>query len=232
MSRPLSSPTLNLIAENLWEYEIELVFSNMPVGHRMTVARLRDGSLWVHSPAAHTPELAAALAVFGSVGHVVAPNCNHDTFLEGWFAAYPQAKFYGAPGLAALRPELKFTDVLETSVPADWAGTIDLLPVRGMPELNEIVFLHRASRTLIVADLAFNLGSGTSMINTALMKYNGCHACFSVPRFVRATFKDPGAVRNSLYRILAWDFDRIILSHGEDIRTGGKEALRALYAFL
>ena len=48
---------------------------------------------------------------------------------------------------------------------------------------------------------------------------------------------DPAAtgVRNlraSLDRVLAWDFDRLILSHGENLPTGAKEMLREALAFI
>src|SRR4051812_29303398 len=103
---------LNQIASGLWEYNAPLSVFGMAIGHRMTVAQLRDGSLWIHSPIAHSPAVASALAALGPVAHIVAPNCMHDTFLEGWFAGYPQARFHGAPGFAKFRPDLNFTDSL------------------------------------------------------------------------------------------------------------------------
>jgi hypothetical protein len=32
--------------------------------------------------------------------------------------------------------------------------------------------------------------------------------------------------------VLAWDFDRVTVTHGEPLETGGKEALRRAYAWL
>jgi hypothetical protein len=32
--------------------------------------------------------------------------------------------------------------------------------------------------------------------------------------------------------MLAWDFDRIVIAHGEVLESGGREALRAGYAWL
>ena len=50
-------------------------------------------------------------------------------------------------------------------------------------------------------------------------------------RSVRMTVKDAAALRRSLAEIEAWDFDRIIVGHGEIVETDGKrqyaEALRA-----
>ena len=89
---------LAALAPGLWELDAPFSVLGMAIGHRMTVARLPDGNLWVHSPVAHSNELAAALASLGHVAHIVAPSCIHDTFLEDWFATYPDARFHGARG--------------------------------------------------------------------------------------------------------------------------------------
>ncbi|MCX6954070.1 MAG: DUF4336 domain-containing protein, partial [Verrucomicrobia bacterium] len=127
---------LTLLAENLWDLNAPMNVLGMALGHRLTVARLPDGSLWLHSPVAHTPALAAALAALGPVGHIVAPNCMHDTYLEGWFAAYPKARFHGAPDFGRHRPDLKFTDPLGAQPAPAWAAVFDQHVMRGMPRLN------------------------------------------------------------------------------------------------
>ena len=101
-----------------------------------------------------------------------------------------------------------------------------------MPRLNEVVFLHRASRTLILTDLAFNLGSDMPWLSRVMLRINDCYDCFGTSRILRTTFKDRAAIRTSLDRILAWDFDRLVLSHGRNVDTGAKELLRDAYAFL
>jgi hypothetical protein len=39
-------------------------------------------------------------------------------------------------------------------------------------------------------------------------------------------------MRASLDRILAWDFDRVTVAHGEILETGGHAALRTSFAWL
>src|SRR4051812_26768774 len=193
------------LALDLWEYNAPMTVIGMAIGHRMTVANLPDGSLCLHSPAAYSPALATELAKLGTVAHVVAPNAMHDTYLEGWFAAYPQARFYGAKGFAKFRPDLKFTDPLGDKPDAAWSGTFDQLTLRGMPRLNEVVFLHRASRTVIVTDLVFNLGAEMPFLSRVLLKLNGCYDCLAVSRLLKTTIKDQPALRASLDEMLTWD---------------------------
>jgi hypothetical protein len=223
---------LHPVAPDLWERNEPLAVLGMHLGHRMTVVRLTGGGLWLHSPVAYSEALDEALAALGPVAHVVAPNCMHDTYLEGWRTACSGARFHAAPGLAQARPDLRFTDQLADGADPEWAGVLEQHLVRGMPRLNEVVFWHRPTRTLILTDLAFNLGSDLPWLSRVLLRLNGCHDCFAVSRLLKTTIRDRAAVRASLDHILGWDFDRIILSHGRNVATDGKTLLREAYAFL
>jgi hypothetical protein len=44
--------------------------------------------------------------------------------------------------------------------------------------------------------------------------------------------RDRAAARRSLETILAWDFDRVVVTHGRALETGGREALRRAFAWL
>jgi glyoxylase-like metal-dependent hydrolase (beta-lactamase superfamily II) len=44
--------------------------------------------------------------------------------------------------------------------------------------------------------------------------------------------RDRRAARQSLERILAWDFDRVVVAHGDVLEAGGRGALRHGYSWL
>lgn len=44
---------------------------------------------------------------------------------------------------------------------------------------------------------------------------------------MKASVKDRAAFESSLGTILGWDFDRVIVGHGDVIESGGKAKLRA-----
>ena len=220
------------IAPGVWDCTAPLTVAGMHLGHRMTVAQLSSGGLWLHSPIAYSENLARALAKLGSVQQIVAPNCMHDTYLEGWFAAFPTIRYHGAPGLAQTRPDLPFTDTLSDHGAPEWSDLLDQHVVRGMPRINEVVFLHRNTGTLIITDLAFNLGPEMPFLSRVLLRLNDCYCTFGPSRLLKSAIKDRTALRSSLQTILAWDFDRIVLSHGENILHEGKSRLRDAFAFL
>lgn len=220
------------LAPELWELNAPMAVGGMHLGHRMTIARLPNGTLWLHSPVAHSAQLDAALARLGRLAHIVAPSVMHDTYLEGWFTAHPHARFHGAEGFAQFRPDLEFTDSLGDTPDPAWAAAFDQHVLRGMPRLNEVVFLHRHSRTLIVTDLVFNLGAEMPFLSRVLMRLNGCYCKFGPSRLIKFVIKDRAALRRSLDHVLAWDFDALVVSHGANVQTGAKAMLRDAFAFL
>lgn len=63
------------LGRNMWALEQLLAFANVTATIRTTVVRLKDGTLWVHSPQYPTGEFCKLLDDLGSVKHVVLP-CN------------------------------------------------------------------------------------------------------------------------------------------------------------
>ncbi|HCV26524.1 MAG: hypothetical protein CME13_09505 [Gemmatimonadetes bacterium] len=90
---------LTSLSPNLWVTEEPLKLGPARLNHRMTVVRLSDGRLWVHSPVAYTDELSAALAELGDVTDLVAPSIFHDLHWNQWRGQYPEARFHAPVGL-------------------------------------------------------------------------------------------------------------------------------------
>lgn len=223
---------LRELAENLWVAERPQRFYGLEVGARMTVIRLADGSLLVHSPLALDAALRRALDVRGPVRFVVAPNRFHHLYAGDLLRAYPEARLWVAPGVERKRPDLAFVDVLGDEAPAEWRNQVDQVFFRGRPLENEVVFLHRRSRTLVLCDLAFNFGPRAPATTRLVMRLVGGYGRFGPSRIDPFIIRDRIAARRSLERILAWDFDRVVIAHGEVLESGGRGALRAGYTWL
>jgi hypothetical protein len=146
--------------------------------------------------------------------------------------AYPDARLWVAPGVERKRPDLEFVAVLCDEAPAEWNGEVDQIFFRGRPYENEVVFLHRESHTLILCDLAFNFGPRAAAPTRLLMRLLRSYGHFGPSRLDPLLIRDRRAAQQSLRRILAWDFDRIVVAHGEVLESGGREALREGYSWL
>ena len=123
---------------------------------RMTVIRLADGSLFLHSPVPPTEELVNAVRACGEVAYLVSPNLFHHLSLGLWAELFPDARVIASPRLRDRVQDVTFHDDLtETPDPA-WADVLDQTIVTGNRLVDEVVFLHTPSRTLIVADICFH----------------------------------------------------------------------------
>ena len=69
----------------------------------MAIVKLRDGSLWVHSPVSLDEETRRAVDALGPVKHVVSPNYEHVKYAKEWKVAYPNCTLYGCPLLKEFR---------------------------------------------------------------------------------------------------------------------------------
>jgi hypothetical protein len=201
------------------------------LGVRTTVVRLADGGVFLHCPVEMDASTVREIAAAGPVRFLVAANKLHYLFLKSACAAFPEAELHGAPGLAEKRRDLCFDATLGDAPPAAWSADLDQLHVRGIPRAEEVVFLHRASRTLLLTDLCFNVQHGDTLTRL-FMRVNGAWKRFGPSRLLRSLVRDRRALGASLDRILAWDFDRVVVTHGDVLECGGREALRDAFAWL
>jgi len=218
---------LQKLAENIWVAAAPQRFLGLQIGTRMTIVRCKGEKLFLHSPVPLTQELRESLPALGEVGAIVAPNRYHHLHVKDYIEKYPEALVCAAPGLPEKRKDLRFHDVLREEPPEAWEGNLEQTLVRGMPALNEVVFFHPASRTLILTDLCFNYPpSESSLLRLYRRWIQDYEAKFAMARLIKLMVRDRQALESSCERILRWDFDRVTVTHGEVLESGGKEAFR------
>ncbi len=224
---------VRLFGDGLWYQERTLRVP--PGGHipaRMVIAPLSDRSLFLWSPLQLTPRLRGALDELGAVRFVVAPNTFHYLFLTDFVAAYPGAEVWGAPGVAGKCGGLRFTGELKDGAAGAWSKELDQQVIGPIGGFCEVAFLHRASETLLLTDLGFNLlelsRPWDRLFWGVLMDAAGR---FGPSRIMRSLLRrDPELIRPQLRRIAAWDFDRILVAHGAPVESDGHAAFVEAYA--
>lgn len=185
----------------------------------MTVIRLASGEIMLHSPCPISDDLATELTGLGPVKHIVLPGNFHHLNAASAQAAFPDAKTWICPGIEKKRPDLRYDAVLGDDAPLEWAGEIDQQLVHGTRIMREVAMFHRHTHTLILVDLIENF-SDTTPGTGGLLKFwfKWVFRIWGRPVFApeyRFGWSDRAAAAKSLRRILDWDFDRIILSHGD-----------------
>ncbi len=219
------------LAEDLWVEDRRFRIAGLEVGTRMTVVRLEDGGLFLHSPVALDAELRAELSAIGPIRHVVAPNLHHHVHL-GDYRELPQVRLYASPDLPAKRKDLRFDAELTDQPPDAWRGQIDQHCFQGAPFMKEVAFFHRRSGTLMLADLAFNFVECEHRPTRAWLWLMGGLGRFGPPRHVRWLIRDRPAARRSAEVILRWDIERVVVTHGVVLQQSARRVLREAFAFL
>lgn len=200
---------------------------------RMTVIRLGNGDMLLHSPTRFSYDLRSEIEAVGPIRHLVAPNSAHWTFLQEWQQARPDATTWAAPGLRK-RGQVKRSGVrldrdLPDQAPAEWGDGIVLDTVPGGLGFREVALFHAPTRTLALTDLVLNLQA--QKLPDALRpvaRLLGIVAPDGMPpAYLRAVvrLRRQDAVR-AARRLLDLRPERVIFAHGDWFRRDGTAVLR------
>ena len=223
---------LQALATDVWVIDHPLRVGGLHLGTRTTLVRLASGGLWMHSPGPLSPQLTADIAALGVVQALVAPNAMHHRYLTHNARAFPQATVYVSPALSEKLKTALAYEVLQTETPPLWRDDLRQHFIDGMPKLQEYVFLHRASQTLILTDLAFHIRHSDAWFTRLFMHLNGAYGHFGPSRIFRTLVKNRAALRASLAHLQKWEFERIIVAHGDILEHDGKAAMQTRYAWV
>jgi hypothetical protein len=225
-------PRVTPLFEGIW---IEIGPANilgMRLTTTMTVLRLRDETLLVHSPLALTAERRAAVDSLGVAKHLYAPSTYHERYIGEWAAAYPSARLHAPAGLVAERPDLRIDRVIGSRPEAAFASVVEELTIDGF-RLQETVLIYHPARTLIVADLVHNVGRPKDWWTKFYTRLMGFYERVAISRMLRwLAFSDRAAARGSIDELLKRPFDRLIVGHGTPLTSGAREAIADAFAWL
>jgi hypothetical protein len=241
MSRANVYPPINYlkpVARNLWIIDGPAIrFGPWPFRMsfptRATLIRTEAG-LFAHSPTALTPALRVELDRIGPPRWIVGPNPIHYWWIPDWHEAWPHAEVWLAPGIEKrAKGRIDFpAHPLSGAAGYPWDDAIATLPVPGRV-MNEVVFFHRASRTLILTDFVENFEAsklgGVARFLARIGQALDPHG--SMPRDMRLAYKRED-LRNAVTQMIAWDPERIILAHGRWYERNGTAELKRAFRWL
>lgn len=213
---------LQQVGSGIWTLRFPLGLLGCQLGRTVTLMQLKSGRMLVHSSAPFEAADVAAIRSLGEPRWLIDATNFHDSFAEEGRKAFPELPYLAPLGF----PKARQTGAtLIEPAPAEWAGEVDVLRLGGMPKLNEHVFLHRASGTLVVCDLLFHLAHAsrwTRFFGRYVMRLRND---VGMSAFFRAMIRDRAAFRASIEELLGWDFSRIIVGHGHPIDRDARARL-------
>jgi Domain of unknown function (DUF4336) len=227
---------LRTIGRDLWVAEQPLRYFGLSIGTRMTVIRLASSELVVISPIQVSDGIVGELNDLGTIAHIIAPNLYHYLFATEFKATYPAATFWATAGLRAKQPELAIDRVIEGGAHSPWHGIERLffdgfrtLSPSGPDPLDEWVFFHVASRTLILTDTAFCFDQSFPWLTQLVTRIGGGYKNLGPSILERISTTDKETVKAAAQQVLRWDFDRVIMAHGSIVEQGGKAPFKRGY---
>lgn len=217
--------------------------------------KLSSGALAVFSPVSLTPEVRETVeSLGGNVKYIAALDLQHHLHITSWKNAFPQAEILAPEGLWEKRqsnPEFKNTmfqhvfkkDEKPQKISEEFDADFETEYVHGHGS-RELVFLHRPSRTVIEADLVFNLPANEQyskseerplnfLTRLVLPLLTTGYPATGQRRFAWYILSnaDRSAFTQSVKRIAGWDFDRLIPCHGDVVDTGAKGVFQNVMEF-
>lgn len=213
------------LAENLWLLSYPLKLLGADLRRNVTIMRLEDSKLLIHSTGPFTREDEAAIRQLGQPAWLVDAMLRHDTYSQEALTVFPGVPYLGPDGFAEV---VGYPTERLIPPPSEWAGQVRVLELQGVPSMRETVMLHVASRTLIVADLAMNFPNDGPLWQELLLKIAvGKHHAPGISRSFKVMVKDELSLKQSITEMMTWDFDRLIVGHGSPILSDAKAKLRA-----
>jgi hypothetical protein len=162
---------------------------------------------------------------------LLAPSLLHHVHLPRAIERYRPVALWGPPGFAEKKPELGPVHTFGVD-PWSYDDQLAFTVVEGAPRRNEVVFFHRASRTIYTADLLLNLQQPTGWLSSIALRVMGVHGRLAPVKLWKHWVTDRAAFSRSIEHILAWDFERIVMAHGTPVEDNAHErfeiALREL----
>ena len=232
--KPLA-PDIGIVDGPFEYFTVAGIRMPMPFTTRMTVVRLGNGDLFLHSPVAYEERLAIALQRLGEVRHLISPNQWHYAHIGEWQRAFPQAIAWASPGVRrrtrARHVDVRFTRELDEVPPAEWCDEIDQVLIPG-GIFKEFAFFHQSSRTLILTDTIMNLELGKlDQPWRALTKLSGMYhphgQIFFGMRLPLLLQKK--RARATIQKIRSWRPERIVLSHGHCFEADADKVLSRIF---
>ena len=123
-----------------------------------------------------------------------------------WMKTFPKAEAWVTPGIPEKLPDLDNYNVLKENI---WIDDFDATSMKKVPKFDETVFYHFKSKSLIVTDLVQNhVKSGVYL---------------APPLLREGIIQDRKAFSDFIKHIKTWDFDRIVVTHGDIVEVQAKQ---------
>jgi hypothetical protein len=206
-----------VVPDAIWATERPVWFGGVRLRSRTTVVRLAGGALWVHSPCPPTDDVCAELDALGEVRWIVVPNRYHHLQTPATAARYPNALVVGPKSVQSRNPRVSLTMATDDTAYLRATPELTAIQLAGVPFLDETVFFHAASGSLIAADLLISACARDHWTWRTAARIWGRDGKVRTPPDVRMHTRASAAVAESIAQMRALPLQRILVAHADPI---------------
>lgn len=214
------------VSENLWRVEGEL--PHLSLRRVMSVARLRDGRLVIHSAIAMEEAAMKELEAWGEPSILLIPHARHRMDAARYKQCYPRLRVFAPPAVLTKARETVTVDGTFADAPLD--PSVELELIAGTGEAEAAMLVHsQDGTTVILTELVFDLEPPKSAIGRAVVRLSGFGPGPRITPVVKFELvKNKRALAAHLERLAAIpDLARLIVGHSRmSVGRAAAEALR------
>ena len=200
------------LSENLWR--IEGALPRFSMRRVMTVVRLQDGRLLIHSAIAMDEASMARLEAWGEPAILLIPHVRHRMDAPRYKQRYPALRVYAPPAVMSKAAEVVAVDGTFADVSLDASASLPLLD--GTGESEAALTVHSSDGTsIVVTEVIFDLEPPKSVLGRAAIKLAGFGPGPRVTPIVKFEMvKDKAALAAHFERLANTpDLVRLIVGH-------------------
>lgn len=223
--RVLPHGPIERLSENLWWIRGDL--PNMTLKRVMTVVRLNDGRLLIHSAIALEDALMAELEAWGTPAFLIVPNPGHRLDAPAYKRRYPQLRVLTPSGARAKVAEVVQVDGSYEDFPV--LDEVQLRTLPGVADMEGVMTVHsRDGLTVVLNDVMFNMDRKRDLLGFLFTTVMGSAPGPRVSRLAKLVYiKDRAALKREFVSLAQLpQLQRVIVAH-EKIASG-PDARRAL----
>jgi len=212
-----------IIDDQVWTDSCELNILGIPMGRRVTIIRSKTGGVFILSPLPATDSNITNIRNLSGDATFILQSKMHNLYINDYMEHFPDSKFLFA--------NKEYEDKSRYDIFSSYPSLLEefrYIEVAGMPKVKEIVFYHIETKTLIIADLFFNIPKPKSVLRRYLCSIAGIGDEPASSRLWKSMIKDSNKYSESLRTILEWDIERIITGHGNCVCSGASGVLEKL----
>jgi len=216
----------------LWTVDHGFQVMGIPLTTRMTLARISDNQWAVISPVPLTDADLQQIDAHAKVCYIIAPNNFHHLFIKKAQAYWPDAELFVPTALLKKRPDLSSATLINAQQSYPWSEALVPLRIDGSKLIEEFVFWHPESSTLVATDLCFNMIDPPNLRLKLFNMLMGTLGGLKMSRMMKVSFRDRQAMQHSVEQLLQWPFNRLIVAHGEIVEQDAIAKLKTCFAWL